>query len=293
MNEKRRQLFEAAIKCFAQKGYHATSIQEIVDEVGMTKGSLYFYFKSKEDLLLSSCQYYYDQMIEKMLSISKDHTLSPKEKLMEQLILHIGQLTEYRDFIMMLMNERAITINEDMRQFLFRMRAQTLYWNYTQIIDIYGENVRPYALDAATIMNAMLGEYFTYAILDNYKFDPIRLSSFLIDRLDDILNGMAHKGNQPILNETNMKPFIDQGRTELERSAVLALEEIQHLRGIVESLPLEPDRIEEAMSSLLVLETEIVKPDRQTVIAKGMIAYLRSLKRNELKPSLDLLEKQL
>lgn len=259
----------------------------------MTKGSLYFYFKSKEDLLLSSCQYYYDQMIENMLSISKDHTLSPKQKLTNQLISQIGQLAQYRDFIMMLMNERAVPINEDMRQFLFRMRAQSLYWGYIQIVDIYGELARPYALDAASVMNAMLGEYFSYAMLDNYKFDPERLSSFIIKRLDEIVDGMIRKEDAPILTETDMKPYIAQGQMEFERSAVLALEEIQHLRGIVEALPLESGVVDEVMSSLLVLEAEWAKPDRQPVIMKGMIAYLRSLKLNELKPSLDLLEKQL
>ncbi|MCY0874798.1 MAG: TetR/AcrR family transcriptional regulator, partial [Firmicutes bacterium] len=42
----------AAIKLFNQKGYHATSVQDIADEVGLQKGSLYHYIASKEELLL-------------------------------------------------------------------------------------------------------------------------------------------------------------------------------------------------------------------------------------------------
>ncbi|MCF8566043.1 TetR/AcrR family transcriptional regulator [Alicyclobacillus tolerans] len=42
----------AAVKLFEQKGYHATSVQDIADEVGLQKGSLYHYIHSKEDLLL-------------------------------------------------------------------------------------------------------------------------------------------------------------------------------------------------------------------------------------------------
>ncbi|MGB1253869.1 MAG: TetR/AcrR family transcriptional regulator [Candidatus Promineifilaceae bacterium] len=45
-------VYEAAARLFAEKGYHATRIQDIADELGMLKGSLYYYFNSKEDLLI-------------------------------------------------------------------------------------------------------------------------------------------------------------------------------------------------------------------------------------------------
>ena len=45
-------VYAAAARLFAEKGYHATRIQDIADELGMLKGSLYYYFNSKEDLLI-------------------------------------------------------------------------------------------------------------------------------------------------------------------------------------------------------------------------------------------------
>ena len=42
---------EAARKVFAQKGYHDTTMDDIAKEIGVSKGALYSYFKSKEDLL--------------------------------------------------------------------------------------------------------------------------------------------------------------------------------------------------------------------------------------------------
>jgi TetR/AcrR family transcriptional regulator, cholesterol catabolism regulator len=49
---KQTEIALAAVKLFEQKGYHATSVQDIADEVGLQKGSLYHYIHSKEDLLL-------------------------------------------------------------------------------------------------------------------------------------------------------------------------------------------------------------------------------------------------
>jgi AcrR family transcriptional regulator len=45
------EVIEAAIKVFWQKGFAAASVQDVADEVGVLKGSLYHYIDSKEDLL--------------------------------------------------------------------------------------------------------------------------------------------------------------------------------------------------------------------------------------------------
>lgn len=46
-----REVLEAAINLFWEKGYAATSVQDVADALGMLKGSLYYYIASKEDLL--------------------------------------------------------------------------------------------------------------------------------------------------------------------------------------------------------------------------------------------------
>ena len=53
-NENRREaLLDAAAAMFAAKGYDGTSIRDIAGAVGMLPGSLYYHFKSKEELLLA------------------------------------------------------------------------------------------------------------------------------------------------------------------------------------------------------------------------------------------------
>jgi AcrR family transcriptional regulator len=44
-------LLDAAVSLFAEKGFDATSVQEIVERAAVTKGAMYHYFKSKDDLL--------------------------------------------------------------------------------------------------------------------------------------------------------------------------------------------------------------------------------------------------
>lgn len=49
--ERWQQILEVATRLFAQQGFAGTSMQIVSDEVGLLKGSLYYYVKSKEELL--------------------------------------------------------------------------------------------------------------------------------------------------------------------------------------------------------------------------------------------------
>ena len=50
MNKTKRKIFETSMKLFAEKGYEATSIEEITAVVGVAKGTLYYHFSSKEEI---------------------------------------------------------------------------------------------------------------------------------------------------------------------------------------------------------------------------------------------------
>jgi len=44
MNRTKRRIFECAMKLFAEKGYDATSVEEITAVTGIAKGTLYYHF---------------------------------------------------------------------------------------------------------------------------------------------------------------------------------------------------------------------------------------------------------
>lgn len=52
--ERRAQIIEAALACFVREGYNNTTMDDIVAESGLSKGSLYWYFKSKDDLFATA-----------------------------------------------------------------------------------------------------------------------------------------------------------------------------------------------------------------------------------------------
>jgi AcrR family transcriptional regulator len=48
----KKKILEAAAKCFSERGYTKTTMDKIAEEAGVSKGTLYWYFKSKEDLFV-------------------------------------------------------------------------------------------------------------------------------------------------------------------------------------------------------------------------------------------------
>jgi AcrR family transcriptional regulator len=52
MNDTREKILDVSLKLFVEHSYKEVSIQDIVDQVGMTKGAFYYFFKSKEELFI-------------------------------------------------------------------------------------------------------------------------------------------------------------------------------------------------------------------------------------------------
>jgi AcrR family transcriptional regulator len=50
---RQEQILQAALRCFARRGYYATTVDDLVAETGLSRGALYLYFPSKEALYLT------------------------------------------------------------------------------------------------------------------------------------------------------------------------------------------------------------------------------------------------
>ena len=122
MLEKKKNI-EASIHLFAQKGYHQTTIQEIADYLGIAKGSVYSYFSSKEDLFLSTFQYYHQLSVDRMFEISSNTHLSPKKRMQKHIQEMLEMFKGNRDFIVMQMKEQPPQNKVEIHTFIEKMRA--------------------------------------------------------------------------------------------------------------------------------------------------------------------------
>lgn len=92
---KRAQILDAAEKLFFEKGYDRTSVQDILDALGMSKGGFYHYFDSKESVLRSVSERRAESRFEKLSSELYGVRRSPVERL--NLLLGMANLFEAED----------------------------------------------------------------------------------------------------------------------------------------------------------------------------------------------------
>jgi AcrR family transcriptional regulator len=86
---RREQILTAALRCFARRGYHATTIEEIVEESGLSRGALYLYYPGKEALYLALADRW-NCGLERRLRQVLEADRSPAARL-RRLILLVGE----------------------------------------------------------------------------------------------------------------------------------------------------------------------------------------------------------
>jgi len=83
---------EQSIRLFEKKGFSETSIQDIVDSLGVTKGTFYYYFSSKEELLMDIHLGYIDQLLVQQERIFTDATKTCMAKLFDIVFMLLSDI---------------------------------------------------------------------------------------------------------------------------------------------------------------------------------------------------------
>jgi AcrR family transcriptional regulator len=83
-NSQEARMIDVAARMFQERGYDATRLQDIADEVGLLKGSLYHYIDSKEDLLfrlLESVHVEVERILDEVAAVEGLSPLDPRAAL--------------------------------------------------------------------------------------------------------------------------------------------------------------------------------------------------------------------
>ena len=106
--QQRQQAIRSAAAVFAEKGFHGASTKDIAERMGIKQGSLYYYFKSKEEALGEVCLWGIEDYVNRMKSIAASD--QPFEaKLMATITSH---LSSYRE------RNEALKVHNDERLYL-------------------------------------------------------------------------------------------------------------------------------------------------------------------------------
>ncbi len=95
---RKQEFLQAALDLFSKRGYESASVQDIIDAVGVTKGSFYYYFKSKEEVVDCLLGEFRTDMQRILAEVLKDRSLNPREKVVAMDARCLRHRLENRDY---------------------------------------------------------------------------------------------------------------------------------------------------------------------------------------------------
>jgi TetR/AcrR family transcriptional regulator, fatty acid metabolism regulator protein len=191
-DDKRARILQAAVKVFARKGYFAARVSEIAKKAGVADGTIYLYFRNKEDILVSL----FDEVMANHLGKARADLRSapgPVARLHAVAEHHLRALGENRDL--------AVVFQVELRQstkFMERFTASWLQEYFQLLYGVIEEGQRagvfradlPKKLVAKSVFGA-LDEMVTSFILSGKDYDLAELAAPVVDLF---LRGVAIPG---------------------------------------------------------------------------------------------------
>lgn len=274
MNERKARLIESGMKLFAEKGYHNTSVQEIVTDANISKGAFYTYFKSKEDFIASSFYYFHLTMSEKVIRVMKED-LAPRISLAKQITMVADYIEQHKNFIIMHLRE-DMSIGEDMEATFRQIRLKNYNWMSGNIKAIYGDDIKDYLMDSIIQMEGLMNGYFQWIVLDHIKVDKERIGSFLVERLNDIVVGMMNAGEDSIIiseSIVNNESYIDEQERESKQ-----VEIIYSLRHKIDQLKVTAKEKERLNKVVKTIEEQMQQGKKEeSIMVQGLLVHFKEI----------------
>ena len=129
----KNRIVETSIKLFDQKGFTATSIKDIVEVLNVTKGTFYYYFKSKQELLRDIHLNYIDDLIEQQEKILGDEEKDCAEKLHGIIYMVISNIRTNKESARIFFREMRHLSDKHVEE--IRLKRNLFRKNYQNLIE--------------------------------------------------------------------------------------------------------------------------------------------------------------
>lgn len=178
---RKQLIIDAALQLFAEKGIEATSVQQITDRCGISKGAFYLSFKSKDELVFSIIEHFMNNIIDKV-DQAVNQVSDPNQKLQIYFVQTFSILSQYTSFAEILMREKVSAISEDLIeriQFYIALSNKNLE---KLLFDVFGDQIKGKQYDLVLVVNGMVQAYLQWICEASKEFDINKLAQSLVEK---------------------------------------------------------------------------------------------------------------
>lgn len=192
--DKQKRIVEAAIKCFAEKGYSNTSTSEVAKIAGVAEGTIFKHYGTKENLLLSLMvpfiRDFFPAMADELIGETLNDTVSFEEFLRAILKNRIAFFSVNREIFQVFIKE--IIYREELKNELLPYLYERASSRLTQIIEHFkerGEIVNISNMAILNLLGTIIGGFIiSRFVLLNQQFIS---DNEIEDLIDFVINGIG------------------------------------------------------------------------------------------------------
>ena len=268
MNQRKRQVLDSALQLFIEKGFHETSIQDILDKALISKGTFYNYFSSKVECFKSIMEQtrYEASLLRHEMLLNQDIT---DENLLLEQILVLMQINKKQNLVSLF--ENIFQSNDkELRHLLERYRLLEIEWVSNRFTDIFGEEVRPYSLELAILYFAMV-HHLTYShrLFYSEMIDQKKILQIALRNVKAIYPIMLENGD--ILITQDALQLVEEKKIYQSITKNYLIKKVQ---GFLDQLKLDTDNEVGAQFTESILD-ELQRNELRLAVIEAMLKPFR------------------
>ncbi|WP_040203558.1 TetR/AcrR family transcriptional regulator [Neobacillus jeddahensis] len=258
---KKQLIMEKALELFAKQGFATTTVQQITDYCGISKGAFYLSFKSKDELILALIDHFMIQ-ITSNIDYIVNNIDDDAELLYTFYYAMFESFHKHSDFAKLFIKEQSHTFNEE---FIVKMQYYDKLSErmFLSLIErLYGETVNRIKYDLIYCIKGFMNTYSSLFLFYNVPLDLKVLAQSLVEKTNLLARQMT-------------VPFISPELWQLMEQPLLGEVTKEQLRNFIDQ---KVDELEESVEkeSLLLLKEQLIASTYPQAVVRGLLENVRN-----------------
>jgi AcrR family transcriptional regulator len=271
-DSKKAKIIDAAVRLLAKGDYHSTSVQDIVNLAGVAKGSFYLHFRSKEDLLLSIYEYFFETFQSMLDELSNRVQQSPKERIIEAFRMQWAMVTGHLDMLSLHIKNSAVFQTEQAQRLVRSGSMRILGWFEHEIIAHFGTKAQSCAMECAVMISGLFKEYLFMHLFLGVRLQEEAVGEALFERLEALVAGFVDRQGTVLLRADILKELLQK-----DTNAVRWTGEVDRLKALVRESRPDSESSNLMLQAIEALVEELHKESPNPAVVQGMNNYLLTL----------------
>ena len=256
---KKQLIMERALELFAEQGFEPTSVQQITEHCGISKGAFYLSFKSKDELIVALI----DQFMSQMIS-NTDYQVTNMQN--NELSLYNFYFTMFQasqkhsNFAKILMKEQSHSFNSELVLKFHdydKLLEKTIL---TMTEKLFGERIENTKYDLVYCIKGFISIYSELILFNNVPVDLEQLAQSLVEKTN-------------LLASQVTIPFVTKEIFQLRRLSKTEITNDQLLEVLEQSLNEAEEPLEQ--ESLSLLKQHLLEPSLSPALVEGLLKNIQ------------------